>query len=61
MESWLQSKMQNEADLEGGRPEVVEQLALGRLGRFDTRLGFDDEALIDDHVNSLDSNDVLLI
>jgi hypothetical protein len=61
VEARLKSKMQQEPNLEIGCAKIIQQLTLGDTGKLNARLRFDDEALIDDHVDSLHGEDVPLV
>jgi hypothetical protein len=45
--------MEQQADLEIGSPQVVEQLSIGSLVQLVCGLDLDDELAVDDHVHSL--------
>ena len=48
--------MKEQADFQVGSAQVVHQLTLGGLGETCSRLDLDDECLVHDHVNALESN-----
>ena len=61
VEFGLRSEVKEETNFEVRAAEVREELPVADLRKFMSRLGLDDHALIDQHVDALESNDFALV
>ena len=51
--TWVGAEVEEKAQINIGRAEVIVELALGCSGQFKGRFGFDDQLFVDNHVEPL--------